>query len=137
MDATYLRITNLTLLFTLLYFYLNSNKNIAECSLAICVIFLFIFAQIFWQNPIKNSLIHKIDGIVVKILIISFILYVVLIKKIPWTTKLAFLMITGFAISAFYLSDHFSSIEWCSECHIMFHGISHIFCFIGTIFAFV
>jgi hypothetical protein len=136
MDPTYLCITNITLFFSLLYFYLHSKKNIYEWCLAGLLILIIICSQLFWSNPIQDSLIHRIDAIVAKMSIICFILYIIFFKKHPWWGCFTALIIAVCITTTFYLSNHFSSIEWCSEPHILFHGLMHIFCYIGTFYAF-
>jgi len=39
-----------------------------------------IVSQFFWKNPIKNSILHKIDSIIAKIVIILFIFYTLIYK---------------------------------------------------------
>lgn len=136
MDTTYLQITNLSLLFSLFYFYLQSKKNIYECVLAAILVLIIICSQLFWSNPIQYSWIHKIDAIVAKFGITCFILYILFLKKKNWLGGIsAFLIIICIADTG-YLSNHYSNIEWCSEPHIMFHGMMHLFCYIGTFYAF-
>jgi len=136
MDSTYLCITNLSLFFSLLFFYLHSKKNIYEYFLALILVCIIICSQLFWSNPIQYSLIHQVDALVAKIGIFCFIFYIVFFKKHPWWGCLSAGFITVCIISSFYLSNHFSTIEWCSESHILFHGLMHLFCYIGTFFAF-
>jgi hypothetical protein len=136
MDTTYLQITNLALLFSLWYFYLQSKKNIYECILAAILVLIIICSQIFWSNPIQHSLVHRIDAIVAKVGLTCFILYILFFKKKTWLGGITAILITICIADTFYLSNHFSTIEWCCETHVMFHGMMHMFCYIGTFFAF-
>jgi hypothetical protein len=136
MDSTYLCITNLSLFFSLLFFYLNSKKNIYEWILAVLLSLIIICSQLFWSNPIQHSLIHRIDAIVAKVSIVCFFIYIMFFKRHPWWGCLTAGFIMVCIATSFYLSNHFSTIEWCSEEHIMFHGLMHIFCYIGTFYAF-
>lgn len=135
-DPAYLRITNLSLFFSLLFFYLHSKKNIYEYCLATILLFIIFCSQLFWSNPIQHSAIHFIDALVAKIGIVCFVFYVIFFKKHPWWGCLFASFITVCIITSFYLSNHYSTIEWCSELHIMFHGFMHMFCYVGTFFAF-
>jgi hypothetical protein len=136
MDTTYLKITNLLLFFSLLYFYFQSKKNIYECILAFMLLLIIICSQLFWSNPIQNSFIHIIDALVAKVTIICFVIYIFFFKKKTWLGIPSAIIILSCICSSFYLSNLYSTEEWCSEIHIVFHGIMHLFCFIGTFFAF-
>lgn len=72
MKCTDLRYTNLLLLipFTIL---LNTKKTFCEYLLLCIILFVILLSQLFWSNPIKKSLIHKIDGIIAKIALLLFI----------------------------------------------------------------
>lgn len=136
MDTTYLQITNMSLFFSLYYFYLQSKKNIYECVLAAILVLIIICSQIFWSNPIQNSLIHKIDAVVAKIGFFCFIFYIMFFKKKTWIGGVSAALIIVCITNTAYLSNHFSTIEWTSETHVMFHGMMHLFCYVGTFFAF-
>jgi len=56
------------------------NKQLVEYVLASFLIITIILSQTFWNNPIKHSSIHKIDAIIAKIVILSFILYTLFYK---------------------------------------------------------
>ena len=127
----YLRYTNLLLVITLLYFLLNKNKQFMEYVLASSLIPTIIFSQFFWNNPIKQSIIHKIDAIIAKTVIISCITYTLLYKF-----RFSFLIILLAIAISFYFSNYYSNEEWCSNQHIICHGSGHIFCFIATIYTF-
>ena len=128
----YLRYTNLLLVITLLYFLFNiQNKSFIEYVLASFIIPIIIFSQFFWNNPIKYSLIHKIDAITSKIVIFLFILYTLIYKF-----KFSFLLLLLLIAVSFYFSNYYSNEEWCSNKHIICHGSGHIFCFISTFYTF-
>jgi hypothetical protein len=71
----YLCYTNLLLIVSLFYFLFNTQevkeKPFLEYILASFLIITIIFSQLFWNNPIKQSKIHKIDAIIAKIVIYS------------------------------------------------------------------
>ena len=135
-DSNYLRITNLSLLFSLLYFYLHSKKNNKECFLAGVLVLIIILSQLFWSNPIQHSTIHRIDAMVAKMGFVSFVVYILFFKKHPWWGCLCGIFIIFCISISFFFSHHFSSLEWCSENHLICHGMMHIFSYIGTFFAF-
>ncbi len=127
----YLLYTNLLLIISVVYFLFNENKPVFEYILASFLVITIILSQLFWNNPIKGSKIHKIDALFAKIVIFSFILYVLLFKF-----HISFLFILFFIALFFYFSNYYSKRDWCSKKHVLFHGLLHIFCFLGTIYAF-
>ena len=132
----YLRYTNLFLLISFFYFLfitqkLNNNPSWLEYVLASFLIITIVFSQLFWSNPIKQSNIHKIDAIIAKIVIFSFILYTLLYKF-----KYSYLLVLLAIALSFYFSNHYSTKEWCSNKHLCCHGCLHIFCFLATFYAF-
>lgn len=131
----YLCYTNLLLIVSLFYFLFNiqetKNKPYVEYILASFLILTMIFSQLFWNNPIKQSKIHKIDAIIAKIVIFSFILYTLFYKF-----KFSYLLVLLAIATSFYFSNYYSNQEWCSNKHLFCHGSLHIFCFIATFYAF-
>lgn len=131
----YLCYTNLLLIISILYFLFNIktiNKNsIIEIIFAIALVLTIILSQLFWRNPIKSSRIHKIDAINAKIVILTFILYTIIFKF-----KFSFLFILAAIFISSYFSNRYSKQEWCSNKHILCHGLLHIFCFIATFYTF-
>ena len=49
----------------------------------------------------------------------------------------AFLLIITWMIYFFILSNYYSSREWCCDKHTIYHGMSHILCFAGLLYAFL
>ena len=127
----YLLYTNLLLAISVVYFLINEDKPLFEYILAGFLVITIILSQLFWKNPIKGSKIHKIDAFFAKIVIFSFILYVLFFKF-----HISFLFILFFIALFFYFSNYYSTLEWISKKHVIFHGLLHIFCFLGTIYAF-
>jgi hypothetical protein len=131
----YLCCTNILLIIPLFIFLFNKHEikdNLkAEYLLASLLTLTIVFSQFFWNNPIRYSNIHKIDGIIAKISISSFILYTIMYKFI-----FSYLFILLGTFVSFYFSNYYSSQKWCSNQHLIWHGILHIFCFVGTFYAF-
>ena len=127
----YLKYTNLLLVIPILYFLFSKKKPFAEYILAIMLVFIIITSQLFWNNPIKQSDIHTIDSIIAKIVMISFFVYIV-----SYRFKFSFLLVLLAICISSYFSDYYSNQEWCSNEHIIFHGVLHIFCFVATFYAF-
>ena len=134
----YLRYTILLLFFPIFYCLLKlKNKKtrrqiiIVEYILVILLIITIIFSQMFWGNPIKNSRIHKLDAIVAKIVMISFAIY-----TIKYKFKISFIFILLAILILSYFSNYYSNKEWCSNKHLLYHGLLHICCFLATIYTF-
>ena len=131
----YLCYTNLLLIISIEYFifntiYLNKIPNI-EFLLACLLIVTIFFSQLFWNNPIQNSTIHKIDAFIAKIVICLFIVYTLIYKF-----KIGFVIVLLAVTISFYFSNYYSKKEWCCNKHIFCHGLLHIFCFIATFYTF-
>ena len=130
----YLRYTSFLLIISILYFLFNQNLKETpklEYVLALLLTLTVIFSQIFWNNPIKNSKIHKIDAIIAKTTIFSFIIYILIYKF-----KLSFIFFILAMYISFCFSDKYSNQEWCCNDHIFWHGLLHIICFICSLYAF-
>jgi len=85
-----------------------------------------ILTLMFWKDPIKNrnTILHRIDGFFVKLLVVSFISY----KSFFYRKNfIMFAIPTGLGLYYFYLSDVQSRKEWCSQQHLIFHFLAHIF----------
>lgn len=129
----YLCYTNLLLLISIGYFLINIHlyTTYIEYLLAFFLVITIVCSQLFWSNPIKKSIIHKIDAMIAKIVIFSFIFYTIVYKF-----RISYVMILLAIAISFYFSNYYSNIEWCSNNHIFCHGLLHIFCFIATFYAF-
>jgi hypothetical protein len=132
----YLCYTNLLLIISLFYFIFNNKVGKHkylwfEYILVFLLVITIIFSQIFWRNPVKQSKIHKIDAIIAKITIFSFIFYTILYKFI-----FSYLFVLFIISICFYYSNYYSNKKWCCNKHLFFHGLLHIFCFIATFYAF-
>uniref|UniRef100_A0A6C0EFF8 Hemolysin III family channel protein n=1 Tax=viral metagenome TaxID=1070528 RepID=A0A6C0EFF8_9ZZZZ len=134
-----LKITNLLLFISFIFFMINSKKNIHEVLLGLCLIGSIIMSQLFWNNPTKYSTIHKVDAIVAKFSISYFIIYTLLFKKLQmsWVLFYSYIISLFGIFFSFYMSNYYSSREWCCSNHIYCHGILHICCFIASIYAFL
>jgi hypothetical protein len=137
MDPTYLRITSTLIPISFIYFLLFSKRNAVEILLSGCLFLIFISAQMFWSDPVKNSSVHMFDSITTKTTIFCFVLYTVTQKLTSVVLAISYAILL-FAMSYFfYLSHFYSTNEWCCDRHIIYHGFAHMFCFISSLFAFI
>ena len=128
--------TNLLLILSLIYFYFNSIKNYTECILAFLLVSVIISSQLFWRNPMRDTSVHKIDAIIAKVCILSFIFYTILFKLPTDDLVVTYAFLLLCIISTAGFSNYYSSRKWCSHPHINSHALLHYFCFIATFFAF-
>jgi len=97
-----------------------------------------LFSWLFWRNPIKNNIYHKMDGISAKITY-SCVVYNTFIKLYKiYNNKYVYkyLLINILVILLFLISNYFSSKKWCCSKHILFHFIFHIAGVLSTIYTF-
>jgi len=136
MQSYVLRITSNLLFVTFIYFIIKSNRNIHELFIGSIVLLLFFCSHLFWRNPVRHSIAHKIDAIVAKTTIIYSILYTTLVKNLNKFLFYSYLLIVFCIGLSFYMSNYYSKKEWCSPHHIYYHFILHICCFVGSLYAF-
>ena len=89
-----------------------------------------VVSVIFWANPIQHSTIHKIDRVVARTALISFMVYNILQNR---KTLVIFSMSMALVLFSLYISNHFSigTNRWGSAEHIISHGFAHVFGIIG------
>jgi len=112
------------------------GKNAHECILGSSLLFVYLFCMLLWSNPIRYSIIHRIDGVMAKTSIVYFITYTIACKKMESITLYSYYMVVSGIIINAYLSNYYSNKEWFSREHIYYHALLHIFCFIGSLYAF-
>lgn len=127
------RILLLTSALFLVPIYSIGQANIYTEILFILLFLTFAFSQMFWSDPVKQSVIHIIDSFMAKLTFLAFVVYTVYIGNATINYIVTLLFIGVF----FGLSDHFSRLSWCSQNHIICHGLAHIFCAYAITFAFV
>jgi hypothetical protein len=122
--------------FLYLYFFVE-NPNLYETVLSIMLIGNLFFSVLFWNNPVKFSLLHTLDKYFVRLSVIAGIIYISLIKDIEYYYKyifyIFFFIFTGLA----KLSTIESDKVWCSDMHIVYHFLLHIFGISGSYIAFI
>lgn len=119
------------------YFLEHSRKNRYEIGLGLSLLFLFVCSKLFWNEPVQYSWIHRLDGVVAKLVIGCFIMYTLICKKMnAYSLCLYWGLLIGIALS-FYMSNYYSNINWCCSLHIFYHGLLHVCCFGASLYAFV
>ena len=137
MSNPYLLFSSLFALLPLAFFYLKAHKNKYESRLAGLLVINLVLSLLFWSNPVKKGLIHKIDAFFARASIIWFIIYIIFFKKISIIYKAIFLILFLIGMLMFYYSSKESSKSWCSKNHSMCHMFFHLFIFLAACFAFI
>ena len=138
MNHKYLRLTSSLNSIYFYYFFSIKNKNIHEWILGSFLLpNCIILSQFFWNNPIKNSLIHKLDSIFAKTTILYSSIYNLFIKKSTLYYKLEYFFLLLCLIYFAKNSHYYSSIEWCCINHLYNHSFIHLIMIFGTIITFL
>lgn len=127
----YLCVTTLLFAVSFLYCVAQRGKPALEYVLAGILVPVTVFSLLFWNNPIKQSRIHKIDAVIAKIAIASCVLYTLFYKF-----KFGFLLVLCALVFSFYCSNYYSSKEWCCDPHLYWHGAMHVACFAALFYTF-
>ena len=90
---------------------------------------------LFWSNPINGSVIHILDGFFAKFSLITFVFYTLFYKQLSTYAIVVYLGILFVSLMFAGLSHYYSSQEWCSNLHVIFHGCMHFFFSMGVIMA--
>lgn len=131
-NHNYLCGTSFLFVLSLLYFLVNlKNKPWVECAVASFLVPTAVLSQLFWKNPVRGSILHKIDAVVAKITLFSCSLYTLLYKF-----KITFVVILAAIGVSFYFSNYYSTLHWCSNPHLICHGSLHVLCFIALFYTF-
>ena len=147
-NPKYLRITSSALIIPFsfymnnaVYRYLSNDdaqdiwESVYESGLAIILFAAIYAAQAFWNDPVKNSLMHKVDGVIAKLTIGLFLVYVIAYKG-RWRDP----VLVSSVIILFYfavMSHCNSSLSWCCPAHLFYHGGLHLIASGSAIYAFV
>ena len=110
-------------------------ESYIESGLATILFFAIYASQLFWNNPEKNSFVHKMDGIIAKTTIGTFLIYVIFYKE-RWKDPVfdsLIIMLFYFAV----MSHCASSKEWCGYQHLLYHGGLHLVGATSAIYAFI
>lgn len=121
-----------TLMFTSLGFVIPCciYPSSIPCYLKSLLLITSTVSVLFWSNPARNSTIHKIDRILARTSIISFMVYNIIKNR---KTLVLFSMSILLMLLSLYLSHHFSirMKTWGGKDHIRAHGFAHFFGIIG------
>lgn len=115
----------------------KTNKPIYEYYLAKLLLLTFTMSILFWSNPIRHGIVHKVDAVVARITSMTLAPYIIFMKLPDIYIGSLFCISAIFLGLMIYSSNYCSEKEWCSPKHIMCHFMFHIFSVICIIFAFI
>lgn len=92
------------------------------------------FSLLFWYHPVQDSAIHIYDAFFAKLSMVTFVFYF-LSQVNPPVDIVVFMTILAGIVASAYFSNHFSAEEWCCSKHIQSHGLMHLFCGMGCVYA--
>jgi len=116
-----------------LYYYLRYSKEHTRSLTFIhfFIICLMISTIVFWYSPIRNGWAHKIDKTIVHFIGFLAVGYVLFYKLFSQKISRYIWFLYGMVLSGssyfLYLSNYYSTIEWCSRDHIVSHFWFHLF----------
>lgn len=120
------------------FYYTFTIKHTKLLTILFSMVFInFIFSIAFWSSPIKGSTIHKIDSILAKTTIAAMILTTTIRRIIVNKSIWYFFGSLAIMILFFYLSNFYSTIEWCCKEHLITHAIGHLMATISMFFVFI
>lgn len=99
--------------------------------LIIVAVLTTVVSWMFWFQPkhFRNGCIHTMDAFMARITIAVFVLY-----NLITGGNLGFWISSSTMLVFFYLSNYFSSVEWCSDLHILTHVCAHTYAALGIFF---
>jgi hypothetical protein len=116
-------------------FVSNPEKNMARRVLATLLGINILVSTLFWSHPIPHSIIHRLDAIFGRLSGVIFGIYMVIRPALSKKARALFFILLFDAMIAFYMSDYYSSRDWCCPEHINWHMIFHAFIASGTALA--
>lgn len=121
-----LYITSHLFLLPILYYLVASKHSKLLTGLFSMVFMNFLFSIAFWSEPIKGSVIHKIDAIAAKTTIVAMVVYTIVRRFLLSRAVWWFLGCVAVMVLFFYLSNLYSTISWCCREHLVMHFMGHI-----------
>ena len=92
---------------------------------------------LFWGDPVPHSDIHVLDGLLGRVSMFLFSVYLLFIKKMPYTYKFGFLCCLYLMLFCFHNSTYHSELDWLCPMHISWHMLFHGLIGTGAMFSFI
>lgn len=131
-----------TYIFPIIFYCKRYQDILCKINLFLSILAI-ICSNLFWINPIKNNIYHKIDGIVAKITYSYVVGYTIYGLNNNFNENLSKIYLYRYyglnviVISLFLASSYYSSKKWCCPKHIFFHVLFHIIGMLSTIYAYI
>ena len=116
------------------FVYLFTEQSRIQSILFSALFSNFVFSIAFWHDPIKGSLVHRIDAAAARTSFAMLLLYVIFLRSLSWVGYIWFTLAILTTVLFFYMSNVYSSYEWCCMEHILCHVMAHTFTFISILF---
>lgn len=92
------------------------------------------FSLVFWYSPVQDSAIHIYDAFFAKLSLVTFVFYF-FSQANPSVDVIVFMIIITGIVASAHFSNYFSEVEWCCNKHVQSHGVMHMFCGLGCVYA--
>lgn len=114
----------------LLYYWRYKEHTRILTFISFFIACLMLSTILFWYSPIQNGYIHNIDKAIVYFIGFLSIGYILFYKLFCQNIHRYVWFLYGMILAAgtyfLYLSNYYSTIEWCSDDHIISHFWFHL-----------
>ena len=135
--------TSLLFLIPLNKYYEKTNKNDFENIIALLLLTNVLSSIIHWcsgnsnSGPIRNTVTHKLDMDLTKILLVLIPVYILFYKEnVDYCTKEKVVVLLILGLLLYHMSNNESSKDYQTSNHIVPHVLFHIIALIGATIAF-
>jgi len=137
MDPQILCLSSLGMFLPILFYIYYRSYSHIYTFLSILILSNIIASILFWKDAEPYGFFHKIDAILARISFICSLGYILLYKNMTPIGWFLLGMILGKAGFYIYLSNEYSSKEWCCPEHIYHHFMFHLSIPLGLLFCFL
>jgi len=137
MNHSILCLSSLVMILPIMFYLFFREYSDAYTFLAILILSNIIASILFWKDAVRYGVFHRMDAILARISFVcslGYILFYKTMSPIGWFLLGMILGIVGFFL---YLSNEYSSREWCCSDHIYHHLLFHLSIPIGLMFCFL
>jgi len=137
MDPQILCLSSLGMFIPILYYIFYREYSHTYTFLATLILSNIMASILFWKDARQYGFFHKIDGILARISFVCSLGYILLFKTMAPMEWFLLGMILGKVGYYIYLSNEYSSKEWCSPVHIYHHILFHLSIPAGLMLCFI
>ena len=125
------------LTFLIPYYIFRDTKHKIEKYIRTYIPFLVLSTIFLWYHPIRYSWRHRLDRCIVIFFATLMIVYIIFIKNMHRILYFFYGMVLAFGFYFLYLSNYYSSKDWCCKNHILYHLGFHLFSGLSIWFVFI